>query len=322
MVSRANDFGVLNPWLWGPTQPWADLLPSEQALPQLFAPEDQATIGAAPDDDIQAWLQQQQDPMQLFEALATAALVSLLIDYLSNDMHQQDAAPRQAGQLPGASFANGPQPTSWGSGGAPAPTTAPSAAPITASNLPPGQGLENLDVHVIGDSLMVGARGQTEAALRGAGAADVTIDAAGGRAINGSGAGHHVSPAEIRQMAEQSGADVLVLELGSNHNDYARFVPETMDQLATLNPPPTVVWVNTQTQRPNGASYGQSYYDGNAAINDVIAQQAARRPNMFVADWSQIAGANTDGGDGLHLSGAGNDAMAQLIRDTIAAARS
>ncbi len=338
MVTRTDALGspfLGSPfeWLWDPRAafPGLDLGPAGPAATPVASPfdaPDSAAIGAAPDEAVLEWLQQQlqQDPAQPFQALTAAALIGLLIDYLANDMHQRDnAQPRHVGQLPPQRFSGGATPTSWGSGGAPSggsgpAPSAPTAAP--AANLPPGEGLQGLDVQVIGDSLMVGAKGDTEAALRGAGADSVSIDAAGGRAINGSGSGHHVSPAEIRAMAEASGADVLVLELGSNHNDYERFVPETMDALATLNPPPTVVWVNTQTQRPGNSSYGQSYYDGNAAINDVIAREAAARPNMFVADWSSIAGGpGINGGDGLHLSGAGNDAMARLILDTIVAAR-
>lgn len=331
MVVRMDRVGSPFDWLFDPRLVWPGTAPDIAApAASPFESPDQATIGAAPNPEILAWLEQQlaSDPAQAFQALTAAALIGLLIDYLASDMHRQDATPpRHVGQLPNRSFSGG-TPTSWSSGtpsggGGGGPSAAPAAAPAApAANLPPGEGLEGLNVQVIGDSLMVGAQGDTEAALRGAGAESVSIDAAGGRAINASGSDHHVSPAEIRAMAEASGADVLVLELGSNHNDYERFVPETMDALATLNPPPTVVWVNTQTQRPGNASYGQSYYDGNAAINDVIAREAAARPNMFVADWSAIAGGpGINGGDGLHLSGAGNDAMARLILDTIVAAR-
>lgn len=283
--------------------------------------------------------------------MGAADLLALLIEYLTSALAQRERAgqpaPRAPGNLGQAPWRTAPAPTSWPSGGGSssggtsggnAPTGSAAGSGATSggtggtsgavptaggpSGLPPGQGLEGLRIQVIGDSLMVGAGGSTRGALEGAGAESVSVDAEVGRAITGSGDGKHMSPAEIRQTAEASGANVVVLELGSNHADYARFIPETMNELSKLQPPPTVVWVNTQTQRPAGAAYDASYYAQNAEINRVLAEEAARRPNLIVADWSQIAGGpGINAGDGLHLTAAGNDAMAKLILETIAGAR-
>jgi hypothetical protein len=266
---------------------------------------------------------------QQLTALALLLVIGKLIELLPG---------RDLGTLGGASpgapgSAGGGMPAPAAPGSAPVPGGAPAnpagnapGVPAPAPGAPPTRpgapGVAGQRVLVLGDSLMVGARDATTRALEGAGAAGVTVDAQVGRAMNASGAGKHLSPAEIRQQVEASGATRVVIELGSNHADYARFVPETMNELAKLVPPPEVVWVNTQTQRPQGSAYPQSYYDQNARINEVLAREAARHPNLRIADWSSIAGRpGINAGDGLHLTAAGSRELAALILATLQGGR-
>lgn len=327
-----------------PSRPLFDimeLLQPRGALPPELAAEagldpallDSAETSQGVPPELMAFMQAQLEQQQLGD-LSAADMMAMLIDYLINHRPEETRSPpRDLGRLrPSGSRApvirgSGPSWTgnpggSFSSGSSPAPASTGSPAVTATPELPPGEGLDGLKIKVIGDSLMEGAQGSTRDALTRAGAGSVDIDASGGRAINGSGAGHHMSPTEIRQEVEASGANVVVLELGSNHSNYAQLVPETMNELSKIEPPPQVVWVNTQTQRPSVSSYGQDYFDQNAAINQVLAAEAAKRPNMVIADWSQIAGQpGINAGDGLHLTSRGNDQMAKLILDSIASLR-
>lgn len=264
---------------------------------------------AAPSPELRAWIQQQVPAPAL--GLDPLALLGLLFDQLSRALIPANGVSCP-GQLGGGDGWGQVRRSSWGGPSSPAAT--PPAATPTAN-----QGrLDGMRIQVFGDSLMVGAQGATRQALLGAGASQVAIDAIGGRALSQSGAGKNLSPNEIRQQVQASGANVVVLELGSNHADYARLVPETMQALSTLRPPPKVVWVNTQTQKPAKSAYGDRYFQENARINQVIQEAAGRYPNLEVADWSALAGRpGINGGDGLHLTGRGNEAMAQLILETL-----
>ncbi|MBK6685461.1 MAG: hypothetical protein IPG45_13400 [Deltaproteobacteria bacterium] len=264
---------------------------------------------ANPSPELQAWIQGQLPAPSL--GLDPLTLLGLLFEQLSRAMSPTPGALCQ-GQLGGGDTWGQVRRSSWGATNP--PTATPSAATPSAN-----QGrLDGMRVQVFGDSLMVGAQTATRRALLDAGASQVAIDAIGGRALSQSGSGKNLSPNEIRQQVQASGANVVVLELGSNHADYARLVPETMQALSTLRPPPKVVWVNTQTQKPAKSAYGDRYFQENARINQVIQEAAARYPNLEVADWSALAGRpGINGGDGLHLTGRGNEVMAQLILESL-----
>jgi hypothetical protein len=305
---------------------------------ELGALEDSLQLERSPATQLKQWLDQQlanTTPGQM----NIGELLQLLIEYLQNGGSRDQGSMNRGGN---SGFSGSPRRVSWGnnnSGGggssgstgssgsngstrAPGTNTMNTPATTATPNLPPGQNLEGLKIQVLGDSLSVGAQSKMESALSGAGAAGVGVDAQSGRSISANGGGNSLSPAQIRERAEASGANVVVVELGSNHADYARFIPETMNELSKIQPPPLVVWVNTQTQRPANSQYGQQYYDQNASINEIIAREAANRPNVVIADWSAIAGGpGINGGDGLHLTQQGNDAMANLILQTIADAR-
>lgn len=287
---------------------------------QLTSPEDVLSLQSALPPELQDWLERRLQSGLFPAGTGASEMLQLLIEYLQNG---GGATSRDRGYMGGGGGA--PQRVSWGNGGnvsSASPTTERTPVRTVNASLPPGQNLEGLRIQVIGDSLSVGAQSKIQGALNSAGAANVSVDAQSGRSISANGAGNSLSPRQIRQRAEASGANVVVVELGSNHADYARFIPETMNELSRIQPPPLVVWVNTQTQRPQSSAYGQQYFDQNAEINRIIAGEAATRPNVVVADWASIAGgAGINGGDGLHLTAAGNDAMANLVLQTIAQSR-
>lgn len=218
---------------------------------------------------------------------------------------------------PAASGASGAKRPATG-GAAPGPTAASTASTAASTaTTAAGAGLSGRRVLVLGDSLMVGAQGALRSRLQAAGA-HVEVDAASGRRLDAQGPGHHLSPQEIAARARASGANIVVLELGTNPGAYERLVPETMAALAGLRPAPRVVWVDTQARSSGKGSYGSDYFAGNARTNEAIARTAARYPNMTVAKWSAVAGhGSLHAGDGLHLSAAGNSALVDVIARTL-----
>lgn len=283
--------------------------PGYMAPPALPWAQDTLGSGGAFDPMFLEWMRGQLGPTA--PVLDPAVLFGLLAEQLAALWGAGgSSSPRCLGTMGTGASANATP-----SGGATSSaTTTPAAPPV---------GIAGRRVQVFGDSLMVGAQGATREALLGAGAAQVSIDAIGGRALSKSGQGKHLSPEEIRRQVLASGAEVVVLELGSNHADYGRLIPATMEALSTLRPPPQVVWVNTQTRRPGRSSYGDAYYRENGQINAIIAQAAARYPNLRVADWANVAGGpGINGADGLHLTAKGNQAMAQVILQSLLGAAS
>ena len=105
----------------------------------------------------------------------------------------------------------------------------------------------------------------------------------------------------------QLGADVVVA-LGTNgpitDSDFD-------DMMAILGGASRVVFVNVHVDRP--------WQDPN---NAVLANGAARYPNVVIADWATLAAQNPQwfGPDGTHLAidGPGADALAALIASTLA----
>ena len=295
---------------------------------------DNAEIAKFLPPELMEFLEAQMAQMGL--GFSSADLVAMLIDYLTTKESEQRTRPQSFNSFRpsgnsgtpsirsvGNSWSGGGGGGGGGGGSSSSGSTGTSTPVTTRAQLPPGENLNGLKIQIIGDSLMEGAKGKTADALRGNGAASVDVDSSVGRSITSSGAGNNMSPAEIRQKVEQSGANVVVLELGTNPSDYARQIPETMNELSKIQPPPLVVWVNTQSQSSGHGSYGQDYFNGNAATNQILAEEAKKRPNMVIADWSSIGGGSgINAGDGLHLTDAGSQAMADLILQTIAGARS
>jgi hypothetical protein len=174
----------------------------------------------------------------------------------------------------------------------PAPTT------TTASTLPPpGPGFVAGRVTAVGDSVMLDYQGALQTDIPG-----VVVDASVSRQW---GDGEAILQ-ELKARGEL-GAEVIV-GLGSNGPiTDADF--DTM--MSILGGASRVVFVNLHVDRP--------WQDPN---NAVLANGAARYPNVVVADWATLAAQNPAwfGADGTHLGidGPGADALASLITTTLA----
>ena len=155
----------------------------------------------------------------------------------------------------------------------------------------------------VGDSVMLGARDNI-LAIPGW---DVTVDTRGCRnpTIRGDGCGATNIPSGVDalQAARAQGrtGDVVVLSLGNNG-------PMTTAQfdavMAEVRDVPQVIWFNQHEPR--------SYEGPN---NQVIAAGVARNPNAELIDWHSLGNAHPSwfGPDGIHLTHAGRQAMADLI---------
>lgn len=155
-------------------------------------------------------------------------------------------------------------------------------------------------VLVLGDSVMKGAEAQFAPALPDR---DVTVDAEVNRST-GQGA----------EVIARRGTDWDVVVILLAHNDggspgvYQPAANRILDQLATV---PRVIWLTLHEVRPY-------YRDVNAFLRD----QADRRPNLWVADWSAKVDATPGAvaGDGLHLRGPGQALMANFVAASVVAA--
>ncbi|HEY1650891.1 MAG TPA: hypothetical protein VGG09_03320 [Acidimicrobiales bacterium] len=182
-------------------------------------------------------------------------------------------------------------------------STAPTIPPTTTtttSTLPlPGPGFVAGHVTAVGDSVMLDYQDALETDLPGA-----DVDAAVSRQWSD---GEQIL--EELKASGQLGAEVIVA-LGTNgpitDSDF-----DTMMQ--TLDGASRVVFVNTHVDRP--------WQDPN---NAVLANGAARFPNVVIADWATLAAQNPDwfGSDGTHLpiDGPGADALAALVTSKLTTA--
>lgn len=103
-----------------------------------------------------------------------------------------------------------------------------------------------------------------------------------------------------------AGSDpAVVLQLGTNDGGTpSLYSVSVADVFNELKDTPFVVWLNI--------GHARSYYTEDDRI---IAADAAKYPNMTVADWADDVPKNGVWSDGLHLQPAGAAAMAQLVSD-------
>jgi hypothetical protein len=151
-----------------------------------------------------------------------------------------------------------------------------------------------LRISMFGDSVMLGARDQLLARFPDA---SVTVDAVENRSLLGA--------VSVLQAAQPLG-DVVVLDLGYNDTDDPAVFRQRIDgAMAVLSAVPKVIWIN---QREFAA--------GRAAMNAELAAAATRYGNLDVVDWNAEVAAHPDDvyRDGIHLTPAGQDAMASLVR--------
>ena len=153
-------------------------------------------------------------------------------------------------------------------------------------------------VLMVGDSVTVGAASATQQRLNDRGW-DATIDGRVGRTTD-------EALAVIR--ARRGDNNIFVVESGYNDagdpNLYRQRMTAILDELANAD---LVVVVNLNESR-------WYYTSANATIRDL----AASRPNVRIADWN--AKVRATGGlvqsDGIHLTTAGANAMADLVGET------
>jgi hypothetical protein len=121
--------------------------------------------------------------------------------------------------------------------------------------------------------------------------------------LDGCGATHIPSGVDALLLARAEGrmGDVVVLSLGNNGPMTAAMFDEVMAEVADVA---RVIWFNQHEPR--------SYEGPN---NAVIAGGVARYPNAELVDWHGLGNANPSwfGDDGIHLTHAGRQAMADLI---------
>jgi hypothetical protein len=180
-------------------------------------------------------------------------------------------------------------------------TTTSSALPTTTTTTtttlpPPAAGFLAGHVTAVGDSVMLDYQMPLESDIPG-----VDVEAAVSRQW---AAGEELL-AQLKSEG-QLGAEVIV---GLSTNGPISST-DFDNMMSTLQGASRVVFVNVHVDR--------SWQDPN---NAVLAEGAARYPNVVVADWASLAAANPQwfGSDGTHLAinGPGADALASLITTTL-----
>jgi lysophospholipase L1-like esterase len=99
--------------------------------------------------------------------------------------------------------------------------------------------------------------------------------------------------------------DVVVVALGNNDaGNPATFGQRIDGVMQAIGPVPRVIWVNLRT-----------FASWVPAMNQQLVLAPSRWPNLQIADWNSIATPNPGFvyGDGLHLTPAGQAAMARLV---------
>lgn len=162
-----------------------------------------------------------------------------------------------------------------------------------ASAAPPPPGVDPRIV-VIGDSVILGARGAIVGRLAGW---SVTFDARESLST--------VGAVSVIDQHRAGLGSIVVVALGNNDGATPSILSPRVDAvMQALSGAPRVIWVNLRNFR-----------DWVPAANAVLADAAARWPNLEIADWHALATPRPDlvAGDGIHLGPAGAAAMADLV---------
>jgi hypothetical protein len=172
------------------------------------------------------------------------------------------------------------------------------AAGVTVAPAPAGaQATPALRVSMYGDSVMLGARDQLLAHFAGM---QVTVDAVEDRSLLGT--------VPLLRAAGPALGDVVVLDLGYNDSpDPAVFRGRIDDAMSVLAGVKRVIWLD------------QHDWGGRAGMNAELVAAASRYPNLDVVDWNAEVAAHPEDvyGDSIHLTPAGQAAMAALVRDHV-----
>ncbi len=157
---------------------------------------------------------------------------------------------------------------------------------------------DSLRISVFGDSVLLGAAGAIQSTLSGN---DVTVDAREDLSLLGA--------LGTLQAARPDIGDVVVLDLGYNDGPDPGVWRDRVDQaMAILDGVPQVIWLD-QTHFANGR----------AEMDAQLAAAAQQYPNLEVVDWNALVAARPDlvYADGIHLTPAGQAAMADLVRQRV-----
>jgi hypothetical protein len=169
-------------------------------------------------------------------------------------------------------------------------------ATVVASGVAPvGAQTPPLRVSMVGDSVMLGARDQLLAQFAGV---PVTVDAIEDRSLLGA--------IGMFQAAGPALGDVVVLDLGYNDTSDPTVFRERIDgAMAALAGVKHVIWLNQHEFRPD-----------RAGMNAELNAAASRYANLEVVDWNAEVAAHPEDvyGDAIHLTPAGQAAMAVLVR--------
>jgi hypothetical protein len=154
-------------------------------------------------------------------------------------------------------------------------------------------------VFVVGDSVVLGAEPQLRAAF---GSWSFTIDAVVSRFTR--------EGIDVLRARRAEVADVVVVALGYNDGidvePFRATAGALLDELADVA---LVVWVNLRATEP--------YYGLDDAV---LLELASVRPNVVVADWATASSSlppEAFAGDGLHLTPAAAEHMADLVAGTV-----
>jgi hypothetical protein len=133
---------------------------------------------------------------------------------------------------------------------------------------------------LIGDSILDGGRKEVEAALEGW---SLTLDAEVGRPSS--------SGIPLAEAAADAGADVVLVELGTNDTSAAEFRGHLVETLDVLRGVPLVLWQTTR-----GPGDQPTIGEVSATIRDVVP----RFPNASLADWESFVPEDAVQTDGIH----------------------
>jgi lysophospholipase L1-like esterase len=171
---------------------------------------------------------------------------------------------------------------------------------------PPALSAADRTVFVDGDSLSVGARPYLERNLRGW---HVSQSAMTGRST---AQGLAILRAHAANLER-----VLVMALGTNDDSRATqaFGDAIRETMAIAGPRRCVVWPTIVRPSFQGTSY--------AGLNRVLADEAAKRDNLFVVDWAETIRVRPEllTPDGVHLTPDGYAARARAIAQAVRVCR-
>ncbi len=157
---------------------------------------------------------------------------------------------------------------------------------------------DSLRISVFGDSVLLGAADAIQSTLAGN---VVTIDARQDLSLLGA--------LGTLQAARPTIGDVVVLDLGYNDGTDLGVWRSRVDQaMAILEGVPRVIWLDQS-----------NFASGRAEMDAELAAATQRYPNLDVAGWGAVVAAHPDFvyADGVHLTPAGQVAMADLVRQRV-----